>query len=338
MANGKLLRQLIRSGAEGDVDAFRGAAREVIAEERQKQHHLLANDLERILYGNPRTPTSPALRKLTTAVPEDRERGLPLLEVREPARGLDDIVLSPANRSLIDQLLREHNREEILKAHGLRPNDRILLCGPPGCGKTLTAEVIATELGRPLAVVRTDSVVSSFLGETAANLRKVFDFLVAHPLLALFDEFDALGKERDDPSEHGELRRVVNAVLQMLDAYAGRSILVAATNHDGMLDSAIWRRFDEVLFLRPPTSAQLRRLLAVKLRGVRHDFDAKDVVQLGWFKGATHADVERVVRRAIKAMVLEGGEPRLRLEHLDAARRRPPPTLQRTTRRTETTG
>ena len=336
MANGKLLRQLIRSGAEGDVDAFRGAAREVIAEERHKQHHLLANDLETILYGSPRTPTSPAVRKLTAAAPEDRERGLPLLEVREPVRGLDDVVLSPVNRSVVEGLLREHNREELLKAHGLRPNDRLLLCGPPGCGKTLTAEVVATELGRPLAIVRTDSVVSSFLGETAANLRKVFDFLAAHPLVALFDEFDALGKERDDPSEHGELRRVVNAVLQLLDAYAGRSLVVAATNHDGMLDSAVWRRFEDVLFLRPPTAAQLRRVLAVKLRGVRYDFDIKEVVQLGWFKGATHADVERVVRRAIKAMVLEGGEPRLRLEHLEAARRRVHAGLRRMTGRTET--
>ncbi len=335
MANGKLLRQLIRSGAEGDVEAFRGAAQEVIAEERQKQHHLLANDLETILYGRPPTTASPALRKLTDRIPEDRERGFPLLEVREPVRGLEDIVLSPGNRSLVEELLREHNREEILKAHGLRPSDRVLLYGPPGCGKTLTAEVIAFELGRPLAIVRTDSVVSSFLGETAANLRKVFDFLATHPVVGLFDEFDALGKEREDPSEHGELRRVVNAVLQMLDAYGGRSILVAATNHDGMLDSAVWRRFEEVLFLRRPTSAQVRRLLAVKLRGVRHDFDIEDVVARGWFKDATHADVERVVRRAVKATVLEGGEARLRLEHLDAARRRALAGLRRTRRRAE---
>ena len=121
----------------------------------------------------------------------------------------------------------------MLKTYGLRPSDRILFCGPPGCGKTLTAEVIASELGRPFAVVRTDSVVSSFLGETAANLRKVFDFAAATPSVMLFDEFDALGKEREDASEHGELRRVVNAVLQMLDAYDGRSLILAATNHEG---------------------------------------------------------------------------------------------------------
>ncbi len=322
MSNGKLLRQLIRSGAEGDLDAFRGVAKQVIAEERQKQHNLLANDLEAILYGHVRAPSSPALRRLAETVPEDRERGIPLLTLREPVRGLDDVVLSSRNRSMVEGILREHNREEVLKAHGLRPSDRVLLCGPPGCGKTLTAEAIASDLGRPLAVVRTDSVVSSFLGETAANLRKVFDFAAASPMVVLFDEFDAVGKERDDASEHGELRRVVNAVLQMLDSYDGRSLIAAATNHEGMLDSAVWRRFEEVLFLKPPTAAELRRLLAVKLRGVRREFEIGEVVDRGWFKGAAHADVERIVRRAVKEMVLAGEAPRLRIGHLESARRR----------------
>ena len=322
MSNGKLLRQLIRSGAEGDLDAFRGVAKQVIAEERQKQHNLLANDLEAILYGHVRAPSSPALRRLAETVPEDRERGIPLLTLREPVRGLDDVVLSSRNRSMVEGILREHNREEILKAHGLRPSDCVLLCGPPGCGKTLTAEAIASDLGRPLAVVRTDSVVSSFLGETAANLRKVFDFAAASPMVVLFDEFDAVGKERDDASEHGELRRVVNAVLQMLDSYDGRSLIAAATNHEGMLDSAVWRRFEEVLFLKPPTTAELRRLLAVKLRGVRREFEIGEVVDRGWFKGAAHADVERIVRRAVKEMVLAGEAPRLCIGHLESARRR----------------
>ena len=297
-------------------------AKRVIAEERQKQHHLLANDLEQILYGQPNGPTSPALRNLSATIPEDRERGIPLVSVREPVWSLEDVVLSPANLSSVKELLREHNREEVLRAHGLRPSDRVLFCGPPGCGKTLTAEVIANELGRPLAIVRTDSVVSSFLGETAANLRKVFDFVAVSPMVALFDEFDALGKEREDASEHGELRRVVNAVLQMLDAYEGRSLIIAATNHEDMLDTAIWRRFEEVLFLEPPTAAQLRRLLSVKLRGVRREFAIDEVASRGWFKSSTHADVERVLRRALKEMVLQGGDLRLRVEHLEAARRR----------------
>ena len=322
MANGKLLKQLIRSGAEGDLDAFRGVAKLVIAEERQKHHHLLASDLESILYGRPCEPLAPATRRLVPAIPEDRERGISLLSLREPARHLEDVVLSRDNLALVKEILREHNREEVLAAHGLRPSDRLLFCGPPGCGKTLTAEVIANELGRPLAIVRTDSVVSSFLGETAANLRKVFDFAAASPTVMLLDEFDALGKERDDATEHGELRRVVNAVLQMLDAYQGNSLIIAATNHERMLDSAIWRRFEEVLFLKPPTPAQLCQLLRVKLRGVHYEFNIKEIAERGWFKGDSHADVERVVRRAVKEMVLQGNELRLTERHLAMARRR----------------
>ena len=329
MANGKQLRQLFRSGTDGDVAAFRGVADEVIAGERQKHHHLLANDLETILYGRTQSPASPVLRQLTETIPEDRERNLPLCAVREPARCIEDVVLSPTNLALVKDILHEYNRDDVLRAHGLQACDRVLLCGPPGCGKTLTAEVVAHELGRPLVVVRTDSVVSSFLGETAANLRKVFDFAASSPLVVLFDEFDALGKEREDATEHGELRRVVNAVLQMLDAYSGRSLIIAATNHEGLLDSAIWRRFEEVLYLKPPTPAQVCQLLKVKLRGVRKQFDVRTVVATGIFNGASHADVERIVRRALKIVILSGREPCLSAEDLEVAARRESARMQR---------
>ena len=322
MTTGKLLKKLIRSGTEGDLNAFRGTAKQVIQEERDKQHHLLARDLETILYGCPLPPTSQVLRPIEMSIPKDRERGFALLTVKEPARQLADIVLSRQNKALLHKVLREHNRADILRSHGLRPCDRLLFCGPPGCGKTLAAEVIAHELGWPLAIVRTDSVVSSFLGETAANLRKVFDFVAGTPVVALFDEFDALGKERDDATEHGELRRVVNAVLQMLDDYTGRSLIVAATNHERMLDTAIWRRFDEILLLKPPTTAQLRQLLKVKLRGVRYEFDVNDVAALPCFKGASHADAERIVLRAVKDMVLDGGNGHLSAEHVENAGQR----------------
>jgi SpoVK/Ycf46/Vps4 family AAA+-type ATPase len=320
MATGKLLRQLIKSGMEGNADAFRAASEEVIKEERQKQHHLLANDLERLLYGRTRSHT-PSVGRPLEKPPVDRERNVALLQLREPVRRLEDLVLSEETRGALEDLLREHHHQERLASYGLRAADRLLFYGPPGCGKTLTAEVLASELGLPLAIVRIDAVVSSYLGETAANLRKVFDFAASNSTVVLLDEFDALGKERADEAEHGELRRVVNAVLQMMDAYTGRSVLIAATNHESMLDSAIWRRFEEVLVFEPPNTEQLHRLLTLKLSGVRRDFDIEDAIETTLFKGMTHADVERVLRRAVKEMVLAANEF-VTLRHLEHAARR----------------
>lgn len=307
MASAKLLRQLVKSGAEGNQDAFKRISEQLIQEERSKNHHLLANDLERILYGR-KTTASPSLSALSERLPKDKERGLHLLQIREPVRRMEDVVLSDENASVLNEVLQEHHREEALGSYGLHPVDRLLFCGPPGCGKTVTAEVLASELGLPLAIVRIDSVVSSFLGETASNLRQVFDFISSVPMVVLFDEFDALAKERSDDAEHGELKRVVNAFLQMLDAYEGKSILVAATNHERILDQAIWRRFDEVLVFESPNLEQLRRLLSIKLSGLRREFDIEDARIAGLFKGMSHADVERVLRRAAKDMVLAGKE------------------------------
>ncbi|MBI1424966.1 MAG: AAA family ATPase [Gammaproteobacteria bacterium] len=320
MASGKLLRQLIKSGAEGNFEAFRRASEEVIREERGKRHTLLANDLEKILYGRGNLSNDkkkPYLEQL----PQDSERGLPLLYVKEPVRCFEDVVLSDENKSLIEEILVEYHRVELLRSHGLYPVDRILFCGPPGCGKTLTAEIIANELSLPLAIVRTDSVISSYLGETAANIRKVFDFVSSIPMVVLFDEFDALAKERSDDAEHGELKRVVNAFLQMMDAYEGKSLLIAATNHEKILDTAVWRRFDEVLSFDYPNLEQIRRLLSVKLRGVRREFETDDSRISNMFKGMSHADIERVIKRAIKDMVVSGKEF-LTERHIESALRK----------------
>ena len=193
MTSGKILRQLIKAGAHGDTAAFRQASEAIIQEEREKQHHLLANDLERILYGDTFQP-HPLRHGLKEHIPIDQERGLPLLIVREPARRMDEVILTPEAKRIVEDVLEQHNRGDVLRSYGMRPSDRLLFCGPPGCGKTLTAEVIATELDRPLVLIRLDSVVSSYLGETAANLRKVFNFIESISTVALFDEFDALVK------------------------------------------------------------------------------------------------------------------------------------------------
>tara|TARA_R110002124_G_scaffold276246_1_gene446952 strand:- start:1654 stop:2634 length:981 start_codon:yes stop_codon:yes gene_type:complete len=308
MANGKVLRQLIKAGTSGDVEAFRSISEAVIKEERQKQHHLLANDLEHILYGASSKPTLKSRNNILPTPPTDKERGFPLLDIKQPQRPIEELILSEISYSSIEELLEEHRRSDLLSSYGVKPSGKVIFYGPPGCGKTLTAEIIASELEIPLAIVRIDALVSSFLGETAANLRKIFDFISDNELVVLFDEFDAIGKERTDSGEHGELRRVVNAVLQLMDAYQGRSIILAATNHEEILDSAIWRRFDETIDFPLPGKVQVKQLLELKLRGVRRQFEIDDDSVVKLFESCSGADIERIIRRAVKRMILRSQE------------------------------
>lgn len=308
MANGRILRQLIKAGASGDAAAFRRLSEAIIEDERQKQHHLLANDLEQILYGDHLKLASSNNRNTHITPPVDKERGLPLLEVRQPQRSIEELTLPETSVAAIEELLEENRRDDILRSYGMKPSSKIIFYGPPGCGKTLAAEVIAFELDMPLAIVRLDALVSSYLGETAANLRKVFDFIAEHKMVALFDEFDAIGKERGDSGEHGELRRVVNAVLQMMDSYQGQSLIISATNHEKLLDTAIWRRFDEAIEFPLPGPTQIAQLLKIKLRGVRRQFELDDSELIHLFANKSGADIERVIRRAVKRMLLRSQE------------------------------
>ncbi|MBU2739827.1 AAA family ATPase [Acidithiobacillus sp. ATCC 19703] len=241
-----------------------------------------------------------------------------MLEERGVVREEKDIILSDATQSAINETLMEHNRADTLRSYGLQPAQKLLFCGPPGCGKTLAAEVIAHALSMPLVLIRLDSVISSFLGETAANLRKVFDYIAQQPVVALFDEFDALTKDRGDSADHGELKRSVNAVLQMMDSYRGESILIATTNYEALLDKAVWRRFDEVVRFEMPNLEQIKRLLALKLSGIRRNFEPDDGQVASLFKGMSHADIERILRRAVKEMILSGREF-MEKSHLDNA-------------------
>lgn len=318
MASGKLLRQLIKSGTLGDDAEFRAASQAVIREEREKNHHLLANDLERLLYGGGVTERNQPRQRVVNDFPTNKDNGLALFEQRAVVREEGDIILSDRTRSSLEEILLEHNRSDVLRSYGMQPAQRLMFCGPPGCGKTLAAEVIAHTLSLPLIVVRLDSVISSFLGETAGNLRKVFDYITVNPVVALFDEFDALTKDRGDSADHGELKRSVNAVLQMMDGYRGESILIATTNYEALLDKAVWRRFDEVLRFEMPDLLQIKKLLRLKLSGIRRNIEPDDSHVASLFKGMSHADIERVLRRAIKDMILSGREF-LEESHLDNA-------------------
>jgi SpoVK/Ycf46/Vps4 family AAA+-type ATPase len=300
MARSDLLKQIFSSYSKGDHAAFRSAAEEVIQDERRKHHAILANELAGLLDG----AESPRPLNVSTMQPLPLGRDeVPLVHVRSPARTLDDAVLRPRSRAIVEELVREFRSASVLHAHGLRPRSRALFVGPSGTGKTLTAEALAGELGFPLVVIDIATVVSSYLGETSRNLASIFDFCARGSWVVLFDEFDALAKERADDSEHGELKRVVTAFLQLLDEFPGRSLILAASNHPALMDDAVWRRFDEVLEFSLPTQAEIAQVAQMKLRSTRHRFPLRDLARS--MKGFSHAEVEIVCLDALRRSVLE---------------------------------
>lgn len=300
---GRELKQMFRAYREGDELAFRRAAQEIIADEEAKNHLALARDLRRILAGGGHTAFAEAVA--LPAPPMDREGEWPLADVRHPERAFPDLILGEDVLGRVTGLVREVAAWGQLDVHGIPRRQRVLFHGMPGCGKTSVAEAVASELGWPLLVVRLDAVVSSYLGETASNLHRIFDFARSGSWVLLFDEFDALGKARDDPSEHGEIKRVITAFLQMLDSFRGPSLVIAATNHEQLLDSALWRRFDEIVEFPRPTVHQVRALLRQRLRGTRHNGLRIDEAASA-LKGLPHAAVEKAAWDARRYAVLAG--------------------------------
>lgn len=251
-------------------------------------------------------------------LPRDKERGVVLVEVREPRLETESLVLRPETRETLKRIVSENSQAALLTSHGLMPTRKVLFCGPPGCGKTVAAEAVAKALSLPLIVVRFDAVVSSYLGETASNIRKVFQFARTRPMVLLFDEFDAIGKKRTDPEEHGELKRVVNSFLQLMDAFQGDAVTIAATNHQMLLDPALWRRFDEIVWFEMPDTRAVHELL---VRNLRQTGTAPSVRLAQYAKrlsGMSCADVERVAVDAVKITVLKG-EGKVKSAALDAA-------------------
>jgi SpoVK/Ycf46/Vps4 family AAA+-type ATPase len=305
MANGDLLRQLFRSYAKNDTETFRSAALSIIEEERAKNHRLLADDLEKILLNIPSPFPERRQREVHLDVPKDKERGFPLVDIADFDYDWGRIVLPARTVDTLQQIAREHQRSDVLAASGLKPRQRILFYGPPGCGKTLAAKVTAGVLAYPMVTVRFDAIVSSYLGETAANLRRIFDFIQRGKWVVLFDEFDAIGKDRDNPFEHGELKRVVNTLLQLMDAFRGDSLLIAATNHEGMLDNAIWRRFEAVIPFTLPSEQDRILMLRLFLKGF--DCSQLNFTTIGRrIKGASGSDIERISIDAARRAVLAG--------------------------------
>ena len=303
-------RSLFLAHCKGDEVAFRTAAWEIVENEKRVNRTVAASELERILReANMPPPTRQStfgpLPTVNGTSPKDKDKNAPLLETIDPRREIDDLVLAPKTRGALDRIVSEWRKAEILKAHGLEPVKKVLFYGPPGCGKSVAAEALARALFLPLATVKFDAVVSSYLGETASNLRKIFDYGRSRPIVLFFDEFDAIGKERTASEEHGEIKRVVNSFLQLLDGFRADTLTVAATNHEGLLDPALWRRFDEVVVFPPPTPAEIEALCSRHFRQIplAPGGALKELIRS--LDGASHADIERVAVDAIKQTVMD---------------------------------
>ena len=253
MARSDLLISLVKAGAAGDTARVRVAAEAIIAEERAKNHHILADRLVRAMNPN----GSQAVKFLGQAT--NRTRDL-LVEIT-PRRRIEDLVLANAVRRACNELIDEQRRSSVLRAHAFEPRNRLLLTGPPGNGKTSLAEAIAESLAVRFFVVRYETMIGSFLGETASRLKRVFDYARTTPCVLFFDEFDAVGKERGDIHETGEIKRVVTSLLMQVDDLPSYTVVAAATNHAELLDRAVWRRFQLHLHLRAPSQHDLARYI-----------------------------------------------------------------------------
>lgn len=300
MARSDLLLSLVKAGVQGDRNLFHRTVDAIIAEERGKQHHVLAEQLQETLRQNGKS-VAPQPVSMNGSHQS-------LLHELIPQRSLGDLVLSAPVRQACQELVEEQQRADLLRSHNLEPRSRVLLIGPPGNGKTCLAEGLAQALGVVLLTVRYEGVVGSFLGETASRLHKLFDHVTTRPCVLFFDEFDTLGKERGDVHDTGEIKRVVSSLLLQIDRLPSYVVVVAATNHQELLDRAVWRRFQLRLELPRPTPAQIAEWF--RLAGERWklptELSPKSIAQRVQFE--SFAEMEEFALDTVRRVVLAQGE------------------------------
>lgn len=303
MASADQIKALLRSHLEGDDPRFYSVAMQVAAHEAKLGHGKLALELRALI------DEAKSRREAPKPVPISRPRGdlANLLRVSYPKARLNQMVLNEALSLQIQRVLREQRHAGRILEHGLSPRRKLLFVGPPGTGKTMTASVLAGELGFPLFQVRLDALITKLMGETAAKLRQVFEATEHTRGVYFFDEFDAIGSSRGIGSDVGEIRRVLNSFLQMIEQDESHSLIVAATNHPSVLDSALFRRFDDVLQYELPGETHIRELFEARLsRWVGKKFDWRRLVEPA--QGLSYAEITRVCEEVVKDALIDERE------------------------------
>ncbi len=305
MATADQVKALIRSHADGDDARFYAIAMQVAAQAARSGHGKFAVELRELVDQVRARAKVVAVSRGTKPVPLAQPRGelAGLLTVGYPKTRISDMALPEALRARLDRVLKEQRERERLREHGLSPMRKLLLVGPPGTGKTMSAAALAGELGLPIFTIQLDGLITKYMGETAAKLRVVFDAIQSTRGVFFFDEFDALGGERGGPNDVGEIRRVLNSFLQFLEQDDSDSLVLGATNHAGLLDRALFRRFDAMLEYPLPTAEIATRVMRARL-------SLLDTSDIEWTEaanaadGLSHAEIAMACEQAAKNAIL----------------------------------
>lgn len=311
MARADLLCELIKNGLEENELGFRKVAEAICADERGKQHGILADKIEELLKNSKSNSkrgdsfTTPSLMRKT------QKENMLFIE-KEPKKRLEQLVLPSSVLEACRGLIEEQLRADLLRSYGVEPRSKVLLIGPPGNGKTSLAEAIAESLMLPLYTVRYEGIVGSYLGETASNLAKLFEYIRTRPCVLFFDEFETLGKERGDMHETGEIKRVVSSLLLHIDALPSYVIAIGATNHDNLLDQAAWRRFQIRVELPKPTRSNLEKWFSnfEREKGFKFGFETSTLAKKTL--GFSYAEVEELALEIYRQYILSLPEANVR--------------------------
>ncbi len=307
MAAAEQIKSLIKSFGDGDESRFFATAMQIAASEARQGHTTFAQELKNLIERAKKGRSNSFLDGAKTISISKPKRELnELIEVFQPKIKLDDMVLDKQVRASLDRVIEEQRKVELLRQHNLEPKRKLLLTGIPGCGKTMTAQALAGELGLTVFIIRLDGLMSKFMGESIAKLRMIFDAMEDHRGVYLFDEFDSIGSQRDQGQDVGEIKRVLNSFLINIEKDQSNSIIIAATNLPESLDKALFRRFDDIIRYPLPDIGEIKNVLKKNLSGfslstkISLEKIAKEAI------GLSYSDIVRACEEAIKEMIIMG--------------------------------